>query len=112
MEAMSAPVTPDTTASGDTAAAGILREILDGPWHETREMVRENIDRAELLPDPSRTLDQARAQILDTMRSLAGNGFAAPGFAADHGGTGDVGAAVTGIETLGYADLSLMVKSG
>ena len=109
---MSAPVTPDTTASGDTAAAGILREILDGPWHETREMVRENIDRAELLPDPSRTLDQARAQILDTMRSLAGNGFAAPGFAADHGGTGDVGAAVTGIETLGYADLSLMVKSG
>ena len=46
------------------------------------------------------------------MRSLAGNGFAAPGFAADHGGTGDVGAAVTGIETLGYADLSLMVKSG
>ncbi|MCB1297339.1 MAG: acyl-CoA oxidase, partial [Gordonia sp.] len=109
MEAMSAP---ESTESDDTAVTAALRTVLDGPWHETREMVRENIDRAELLPDPSRTLDQARAQILDTMRSLAGNGFAAPGFAADHGGTGDVGAAVTGIETLGYADLSLMVKSG
>lgn len=103
---------PESTESDDTAVTAALRTVLDGPWHETREMVRENIDRAELLPDPSRTLDQARAQILDTMRSLAGNGFAAPGFAADHGGTGDVGAAVTGIETLGYADLSLMVKSG
>ena len=114
---MSAPVTPektdsDNSADGDAALAPVLRAVLDGAWHQTREEVRANIDRAELLPDPSRTLDQARADILDTMRALAEKGFAAPGFAADHGGTGDVGAAVTGIETLGYADLSLMVKSG
>ena len=52
---------PESTESDDTAVTAALRTVLDGPWHETREMVRENIDRAELLPDPSRTLDQARA---------------------------------------------------
>ncbi|MBD0020664.1 acyl-CoA dehydrogenase [Gordonia sp. (in: high G+C Gram-positive bacteria)] len=110
---MSAPVAPDSTDLDSTdTLTGVLRTVLDGQWHETRDSVRQNIDRVDLLPDPSHTLDQARGRILATMRDLAAQGFAAPGFAEGHGGTGDVGAAVTGIETLGYADLSLMVKSG
>ncbi|MGW5524811.1 acyl-CoA dehydrogenase family protein [Gordonia sp. NPDC003950] len=89
-----------------------LRRTLDGRWAATRDMVRELSDRSDLLPDPSLTLDEARERILGEMRELASHGFAGAGFAADHGGTGDIGASITAIEMLGYADLSLMVKSG
>lgn len=102
---------PTDEVSRDRLVAG-LRAVLDGRWADTRNRVRELTDRAELLPDPTRTMHEARDYVLGRMRELADDGFAASGFAADHGGTGDVGASVTGIEMLGYADLSLMVKSG
>ncbi|WHU45991.1 acyl-CoA dehydrogenase family protein [Gordonia sp. L191] len=89
-----------------------LRRTLDGRWRATRDSVRERANRSDLLPDPSRTLDEARARVLEEMRDLSSQGFAAAGFASDHGGTGDVGASITAIEMLGYADLSLMVKAG
>ncbi|MGV9825892.1 acyl-CoA dehydrogenase family protein [Gordonia sp. NPDC003429] len=108
--------TPDisTELSADEQALLVdnLRYTLDGRWRSTRDEVRGRADRHDLLPDPSRTLDEARTRILEEMRELAGQGFAAAGFAADHGGTGDVGASITAIEMLGYADLSLMVKAG
>ena len=89
-----------------------LRYVLDGRWRATRDDVRTRSNRADLLPDPSRTLEQARTRILDEMRELSAQGFASAGFGADHGGTGDIGASITAIEMLGYADLSLMVKAG
>ncbi|HEY9313042.1 acyl-CoA dehydrogenase [Williamsia sp.] len=89
-----------------------LRIALDGRWRGTREHVREQLNRADLLPDPSRTLDQARARMLEIMGELTEFGFARAGFLEQHGGTGDVGASITAIELLGYADLSLMVKAG
>ncbi|MDL9945154.1 acyl-CoA dehydrogenase [Gordonia sp. ABSL11-1] len=109
-----APPAPTDDLSDDERALLVdnLRYVLDGRWRGTRDMVRENANRADLLPDPSRTLDEARARMLEEMRELAQNGFASAGFASDHGGTGDVGASITAIEMLGYADLSLMVKSG
>lgn len=109
-----APPSPTDDLSDDERALLVdnLRYVLDGRWRGTRDMVRENANRADLLPDPSRTLDEARDRMLEEMRELAQNGFASAGFASDHGGTGDVGASITAIEMLGYADLSLMVKSG
>ncbi|MGK2317294.1 acyl-CoA dehydrogenase family protein [Gordonia rhizosphera NBRC 16068] len=89
-----------------------LRYVLDGRWRSVRERVREQSDRSDLLPDPSRTLGEAREHTLEVMRQLAEEGFAAAGFAVDHGGTGDIGGSITAIEMLGYADLSLMVKAG
>ena len=124
-ESPSTPATDDDpsidTAVTDTselseAERGLLvdnlRYVLDGRWRATRDEVRRRANRADLLPDPSRTLEQARARILEEMRELSDEGFAAAGFGADHGGTGDVGASITAIEMLGYADLSLMVKAG
>ena len=124
-ESPSTPATDDDpsidTAVADTselseAERGLLvdnlRYVLDGRWRATRDEVRRRANRADLLPDPSRTLEQARARILEEMRELSDEGFAAAGFGADHGGTGDVGASITAIEMLGYADLSLMVKAG
>ncbi|MAU84488.1 MAG: acyl-CoA oxidase [Gordonia sp.] len=107
-----APPTDDLSADERALLVDNLRFVLDGPWRSTRDMVRSNSDRADLLPDPSRTLDEARARMLEEMRELGSSGFSAAGFAKDHGGTGDVGASITAIEMLGYADLSLMVKAG
>lgn len=89
-----------------------LRIALDGRWRSVRDAAREYLNRADLLPDPSLTLDEARARSLRLMRDLVVEKLPHAGFRTEHGGTGDVGAAITGIEMLGYADLSLMVKSG
>ena len=43
---------------------------------------------------------------------MAADGAAEDGFKKEHGGNGDVGAAVTQIEMLAMSDLSLMVKAG
>lgn len=106
------PPTDDLSEDERALLVDNLRFVLDGRWRAVRDTVREQSNRADLLPDPSRTLDEARARILEVMRELSSQGFASAGFAADHGGTGDVGASITAIEMLGYADLSLMVKAG
>ncbi|MGW4479018.1 acyl-CoA dehydrogenase family protein [Rhodococcus triatomae] len=89
-----------------------LRTTLGGRWHDVREKVRLDLSRPEFAPHFTPDLDAARATTLSQMRLLAESGYAADGFAVAHGGTGDVGAAVTGIEMLAMSDLSLMVKSG
>lgn len=105
---------PVTETPGDDTELLVdnLRIALDGRWRTTRESVREQIDRSDLLPDPSLTLDQARARSLELMTELTAHGFAHAGFLEKHGGSGDIGASITAIEILGYADLSLMVKAG
>lgn len=89
-----------------------LRTTLDGRWREVREKARADLSRPELAPHFTPDLTEARATTLAQMRLLSESGYAADGFATAHGGTGDVGAAVTGIEMLAMSDLSLMVKAG
>ncbi|PRC61164.1 acyl-CoA oxidase, partial [Mycobacterium sp. ITM-2017-0098] len=54
----------------------------------------------------------ARTKVGEQMRIMAERGAAEDGFKKEHGGNGDVGAAVTQIEMLAMSDLSLMVKAG
>ncbi len=89
-----------------------LRTTLDGRWHDVREKVRSDLSRPEFTPHFTPDLADARAKTLSQMHLLAESGYAADGFASDHGGTGNVGAAVTAIEMVAMSDLSLMVKSG
>ncbi|MGV9870205.1 acyl-CoA dehydrogenase family protein [Rhodococcus koreensis] len=90
-----------------------LRSTLDGRWREVRERVRAELSGTpDFAPHYTPDLDEARAKALAQLRVLASNGYAAAGFAKDHGGTGDAGAAVTSIEMLAMSDLSLMVKAG
>ncbi|MBJ8347891.1 acyl-CoA dehydrogenase [Antrihabitans sp. YC2-6] len=89
-----------------------LRITLDGPFHDTREKVRVDLSREQFTPRFIPDLEEARAHALEQMQLLAGDGYAANGFRTEHGGTGDAGAAVTSIEMLAMADLSLMVKAG
>ncbi|MFZ2511757.1 MAG: acyl-CoA dehydrogenase [Gordonia sp. (in: high G+C Gram-positive bacteria)] len=97
-------VTPDSLTTG-------LRQVLDGRWADTRDSVRTLIAEHHLVPRTGVPLAQYRADMLDEMRAMVPLGFPAQGF-ADDDGRSNPGAAVTAIETLGYGDLSLMVKAG
>lgn len=54
----------------------------------------------------------ARAKVGEQLKIMAAAGAAEDGFRKEHGGNGDVGAAITQIEMLAMSDLSLMVKAG
>lgn len=54
----------------------------------------------------------ARSRVNEQMRIIAAAGAAEDGFGKEHGGHGDVAAAVIRIEMLAMSDLSLMVKAG
>ncbi|GAB3131869.1 acyl-CoA dehydrogenase [Tsukamurella serpentis] len=105
---MSAPTSP---ASSPELSAS-LRALLDGRWAATREVVREQIQAGGVVPQVGLSLDEYREYVLGQMKQMVPLGFPADGFRTENGGTGDAGAAVTAIETLGYGDLSLMVKAG
>ncbi|MEU2034388.1 acyl-CoA dehydrogenase family protein [Nocardia amamiensis] len=98
--------------TGTTTTAEHLRAALDGPWAAVREEARILLAGEEFTADPTLDYKAARARVLDQMRVIATMGFAERGFRREHGGTGEPGAAVVGLEMLAYADLSLWVKSG
>ena len=54
----------------------------------------------------------ARTKVAEQLKIMAAHGAAEDGFKKEHGGNGDVGAAITQIEMLAMSDLSLMVKAG
>src|SRR5690554_2160992 len=89
-----------------------LRTAIDGKWAHVREESRRTMPSMDLAFDHDLTLSEARARVLKQMKGLVDSGIPAAGFAVDHGGGGDPGMAVTGIEMLAQYDMSLMVKAG
>jgi len=102
----------DTRTADQTRTAEQLRVALDGPWGGVRAQARRWLDDERLRGDPALDMHAARARVLDQMRLITEFGVAERGFRVEHGGTGDPGGAVTGLEMLAYTDLSLWVKSG
>ncbi len=96
----------------ENSSADQLRAALDGPWREVREQARRQLCDDRLFGDPHLDYRAARARVLDQMRLVSEFGYAEKGFRIEHGGTGDPGGAVTGLEMLAYTDLSLWVKCG
>ncbi len=107
-----APTDGTSAAPARTALTKNLQTVLDGRWARTRDVVRDQIQSGGIVPRADLSSEEYRARMLDQMRDMVPLGFPADGFRKEHGGTGDVGAAVTAIEALGYGDLSLMVKAG
>ncbi len=89
-----------------------LRNTLDGRWRDVKNEARKQLVRDEFRPHYTPNTVIARTKALEQMKLLADHGAAEDGFKKEHGGTGDVGAAVTMIEMLAMSDLSLMVKAG
>jgi acyl-CoA oxidase len=98
---------PDTTT-----IAEYLRTALDGRFRDVKNQTREWLSREQFRPHYTPNTVLARAKVAEQMALIAGAGISDEGFRKEHGGTGDVGAAVTMIEMLAMSDLSLMVKAG
>lgn len=95
-----------------TTTADHLRNALDGRWRDMKNRMREELSSEVFKPHYTPNTVIARTKVTEQMRIMAANGAAEDGFKKEHGGNGDVGAAVTQIEMLAMSDLSLMVKAG
>jgi acyl-CoA oxidase len=102
------PTAPDIESFDPVA----LQQLLDGPWAEVREQLREVLSRPEFAPVIALPTAEYRERILEWAKTLAGEGLTAPGFPEELGGHGNPGANVVAFETLGHGDLSLLVKFG
>jgi acyl-CoA oxidase len=85
---------------------------LDGRWRDVKNRMRAAMTEVLFRPHYTPNTVIARTKVAEQMRIMAAFGAAADSFRKEHGGTGDVGAAVTMIEMLAMSDLSLMVKAG
>jgi acyl-CoA oxidase len=95
-----------------TTTAEHLRRTLDGRWRDVKTEIRTKLSGEVFAPHYTPNTTIARAKVAEQMQIMAAAGAAADGFNKEHGGTGDVGAAITMIEMLAMSDLSLMVKAG
>lgn len=91
-----------------------LTALLDGRYGEIRDTVREGLVRyATVLEDAeTMTRDEFRERVKDVVVELAATGQTAMGFPEEYGGGGDIGASIAAFETLGFGDLSVLVKVG
>jgi acyl-CoA oxidase len=95
-----------------TSTAQHLRDALDGRFRDAKNETREWLSKEQFRPHYTPNTVLARAKVAEQMALISGAGIPDEGFRKEHGGTGDVGAAVTMIEMLAMSDLSLMVKAG
>ncbi|CAN5829182.1 acyl-CoA dehydrogenase [soil metagenome] len=95
-----------------TTTAEHLRNTLDGRWRDVKNAVRTELSNPIFRPHYTPNTVIARTKVAEQLKIMAAAGEAEDGFKKEHGGNGDVGAAVTRIEMLAMSDLSLMVKAG
>jgi acyl-CoA oxidase len=95
-----------------TSTAEHLRNALDGRWRDVKNQTRAKFEHEQFRPHYTPNTVIARAKVAEQMKIIAAAGISDEGFRKEHGGTGDVGAAITMIEMLAMSDLSLMVKAG
>ncbi|VEG56616.1 acyl-CoA dehydrogenase domain-containing protein [Mycolicibacterium aurum] len=95
-----------------TSTAEHLRNSLDGRFRDVKNRMRQELSDDIFRPHYTPNTVIARTKVGEQMRIMAERGAAEDGFKKEHGGNGDVGAAVTQIEMLAMSDLSLMVKAG
>ena len=95
-----------------TTTAEHVRNTLDGRWRDVKNQMRERLTDEVFRPHYTPNTVIARTKVAEQMRIMAAAGAAADSFRKEHGGNGNVGAAVTTIEMLAMSDLSLMVKAG
>ncbi|MBP1822093.1 acyl-CoA dehydrogenase family protein [Mycobacterium sp. OAE908] len=95
-----------------TTTAEHLRNTLDGRWRDVKNRMRSELSNEVFRPHYTPNTVIARTKVMEQMKIMAAHGAAEDGFKKEHGGNGDVAAAVTRIEMLAMSDLSLMVKAG
>jgi acyl-CoA oxidase len=89
-----------------------LRRVLDGRWGPVRQAARDRMRELTLPTDEDDDVERRRARVWEDLHKLAKSGHSRTGFPEEYGGGGDVGGSVVAFETLGFGDLSLLVKAG
>jgi acyl-CoA oxidase len=95
-----------------TTTAEHLRNTLDGRWRDAKNRMRQELSTEVFRPHYTPNTVIARTKVAEQLKIMAASGGSEDSFKKEHGGTGDVGAAVSRIEMLAMSDLSLMVKAG
>jgi acyl-CoA oxidase len=96
----------------DPADPTALQELLDGRYAELRNQIRDVLCRPDFAPVLGLDTGEYRDRVFQWAQTLAGEGLTAPGFPSEFGGEDEPGANVAAFETLGFGDLSLLVKFG
>lgn len=91
-----------------------LTSLLDGTYVGVRNLTRTRlVEYASVLEDARElTREDYRERVLQIVKELAATGQTGLGFPVEHGGGGDIGASVAAFETMGFGDLSVLVKVG
>lgn len=89
-----------------------IRAVLDGRWEQTRQALRADPQFPVAVPALEVGLEDHRQRTLDMVTGLSGSELVKGGLPPSLGGTGDLGASVTGLEMIGHGDLSVFVKAG
>ena len=89
-----------------------IRAVLDGRWEAIRQQLRADPRFPLAEPDLRLDLEQHRARTLELVTALTDSELVRATLPVELGGTGDVGASVTGLEMIGHGDLSVFVKAG
>jgi acyl-CoA oxidase len=89
-----------------------ITDVLDGRWATLRRTVREQLAGVEYRDISGLSTEEHRALVFEQLHALAKTDGPKLGFDRAYGGGGDIGGSVVAFETLGFGDLSLMVKAG
>jgi acyl-CoA oxidase len=94
-----------------------MRRHLDGPWGSLRERVFRLLAEPAIQADPSHPpghepTDVHRERTFRGLQRIAEEGLGRMAYPVRHGGEGEVAGSIVVFETLGYGDLSLLVKYG
>jgi acyl-CoA oxidase len=101
-----------TTPGTEDFDSAPLQRILDGRYADLRSQYLEIMSRPEFRPVPPLPTAEYRERVMEWAKALVAEGLTAPGFPEEYGGHGDPGGNVAAFETLGFGDLSLLVKFG
>lgn len=96
----------------EKVAADGLTAVLDGHWAGIRRELRAEIASAHFRDARDLHTTAHREQVSQQLHALADSGWPRLGFDTEHGGSADIGGALTSFEMLAFGDLSLMVKAG
>lgn len=89
-----------------------LEQRLDGEHRQLRQRIRLLLSRPEFVAPIGVSKEEARQWTLERCQQLAAEGFGALSFPTADGGADDLGAFIVAFETLGFGDLSVLIKFG
>src|SRR6195952_2558940 len=91
-----------------------LTALLDGKYADIRDLTRKNLAEYAGVLDDAIEMPRAefRERVVEIVREMAAVGATGLGFPTKYGGGGDIGASIAAFETLGFGDLSVLVKVG